>query len=468
MAELKDARVEFLRIEAFGRTYDIARTATGWEQLQPTREPADASSVKQLLSRLGEAQASAFLDPAAVPNSGIDPPAMTISVWQAGPLARPTLGLAAPPPTSPRLVLRIGRADAVRKLVYVRLEGDKSLMAVPNTLVDALPRSPLAFRDRSVLNLSLTQILRLAIHRAGTTYELAAPAEAGKSVSWRMVRPVAARADEESVTKALMLLSSLHCEGYVTDQIGDGKAFGLHAPVLAVTWTTPVAAAGDKAKGKTKEPESRTGTLRIGAKLPKSALSYANIEGSPVVFTLSDRAIDVFEAEFHNRRVLSFAPGAARRLVLRWPGRTLAFKTQEKPDAKGFRWVPEDESAAAGFDVSRIGPLVAALANLVTPRFVQYTGPIPATTGLDAPQLVIEVELGGDKPATWVLRIGRTSDDESFATNTAKASGPVFLVTGPSWSDLVKHVPGGATLPDDVFAPETGNPSPGGAKASRP
>ena len=28
MAELKNARVEFLRIEAFGRTYDIARTAT--------------------------------------------------------------------------------------------------------------------------------------------------------------------------------------------------------------------------------------------------------------------------------------------------------------------------------------------------------------------------------------------------------------------------------------------------------
>ena len=96
VVELKDARVEFLRIEAFGRTHDIARTANGWEQLRPTREPADASAVKQLLSRLGEAQASAFLDPAAVPNSGIDPPAMTISVWQAGPLARPALGLTAP------------------------------------------------------------------------------------------------------------------------------------------------------------------------------------------------------------------------------------------------------------------------------------------------------------------------------------------------------------------------------------
>ncbi len=113
VVELNAARVEFLRIEAFGRTYDIARTANGWEQLRPTREPADASSVKQLLSRLGEAQASALLDPSAVPGSGVDPPAMTISLWQAGPLAKPALALAAPPQSPPRLVLQIGRADAV-------------------------------------------------------------------------------------------------------------------------------------------------------------------------------------------------------------------------------------------------------------------------------------------------------------------------------------------------------------------
>ena len=176
-----------------------------------------------------------------------------------------------------------------------------------------------------------------------------------------------------------------------------------------------------------------------------------------MVFTLSDRAIDVFDAEFHNRRVLSFNPELARRVVLRWPGRTLAFKTQPNPDGKGFSWVPEEPSAATGFDVSRLMPLVGTLAKLVTPRFVQYTGPIPAATGLDAPQLVIEVELGGDKPSTRVLRIGQTSDDRCLATNTAKASGPVFLLTGESWSDLVKHVPGGASLPfpEDVFAPET-------------
>ena len=103
------------------------------------------------------------------------------------------------------------------------------------------------------------------------------------------------------------------------------------------------------------------------------------------------------------------------------------------------------------------------LANLVTPRFFQYTGPIPAATGLDAPQLVIEVHLGGDKPETRTLRISQTSDTQALATTTANASGPVFLLTGPSWSDLVKHVPGAARCPK-MFSP----PRPANRRQERP
>src|SRR5262249_17793676 len=151
-----------------------------------------------------------------VPASGIDPPQMTIRVWQAAPQAKPATGLDAAPKTPPRVVLQIGHADALRKLVYARLEGDPSLLAIPDTFLGALPRSPLAFRNRTVLTLSPTEIHRLTIHRDGTTFELVAPTEPGKSTRWRMVRPIEARADEESVTKALVLLSNLHAEDYVS------------------------------------------------------------------------------------------------------------------------------------------------------------------------------------------------------------------------------------------------------------
>jgi hypothetical protein len=320
----------------------------------------------------------------------------------------------------------------------------------------------MAFRDRTVLTLSPTQVRRLAIRRAGTTYELAAPVESGQSTHWRMVAPVTARADEEAVTKVVMLLNNLQAERYVTDQLGDGKAFGLEAPALTVTWTTPTEV-GEK-KDKSEEQGASTGTLRVGAKLPKSDSWYANIEGSPVVFTLPGGVLALFEAEFHSHRVLAVPKETVRRLVLRWPGRTLAFRPQETPAGKGFRWVPEQGSDAAGFDVSRVDSLFASLASLNTPKFLQYSGPIPAATGLQDPRLVIEVHQGDDREPR-VLRIGQTTDTEAIATTASGASGPVFLLTGPAWSDLARHVPGGAGLPEDVFTPESAKSPRGEAKA---
>src|SRR5262249_47370110 len=144
VAELNDARVEFIRIEAFGRRFDIARTASGWEQLRPTRETADTAAVRNLLKQLGEAQTSEFLDPGAVPTPGINPPRVTLSVWQTSLQAHPALLLDAPPKSPPRTVLQVGAVDAYRKVVYARLEGDRFLLAIPDSFADALPRSPVA------------------------------------------------------------------------------------------------------------------------------------------------------------------------------------------------------------------------------------------------------------------------------------------------------------------------------------
>jgi hypothetical protein len=467
VAEIDPARVEFVRIEAFGRTFDLSRAANGWTQLQPTREEADASAVQGLLKGLAEAQTSAFLDPSQVSRPGIDPPPMTIRVWQAGPRAKPALALESPPKAEPRFVLQVGSHDAVRKMLYARLAGDRSLLTIPDTLIEVLPNNPLAFRDRTVLTLGAAQIARLTIRRGGTAFELVAPNESGTSTHWRMTAPVAAPADEEAVTKVVMLLANLHAESYVTDQIGDGKAFGLHAPTFTATWTlsdSPRAGADQaKAKAKEKEPPkaaAETGTLRVGAKLPRKDLWFANIEGSPIVFTLSKAVLEPFEGEFHTHRVLAFRAGAARRLALRWPGRTLSFRPQENPSGKGVRWVPEEGVDASGFDVSRVGPLVGVLSKLDTPKFLQYRGPLSPETGLDAPLLEIEVQLGDDR-GTRRLRLGRSTDEETLATDAEGDSGPVFLLTGPAWHDLIEHPPGkkGDELPEDVFAPEPGKPS---------
>ena len=464
VAELVPERIEFVRVEAFGRTFDLSRTAKGWEQIRPTREPADAMSVKRLLNALGQAEASEFLDPNKVSQAGIDPPRMTIRVWQASPIAKVALGLDSPPRDDPRLVLEIGNHDPLRKIVYGRLGGDRSLLALGESLVEALPQSLLAFRDRTVLTLSPTRIVRLKISREGTSFELEAPVKSGTSTHWRMIAPVNAPADEESITKLVTLLANLTADAYLTDQIGDGKAFGLNAPTLIATWTTP--AGGPEAAQNA--PKTETGTIRIGKKVPKSDLWYANIEGSPIVFTLDTRAVDLFEAEFHSHRVLAFPTEAVRRVLFRWSDRSLALKPRASPTAKGVMWVPEGVAETRGFDLSRVGPLVAQLANLHTPKFLQYRGPIPASTGLDPPRLTIEVQTADDKPAL-VLRLGHSNNEQTYATTAAPGKpGAVFLVIGPAWHDLIQAAPRSDDLPENDSAPRKGTDSDQGAKPTPP
>ena len=255
-----------------------------------------------------------------------------------------------------------------------------------------LPRSDRAVaqprQDHAAEDLSRGDALRAG--RAAQT--------GSKSTHWDMVAPVEAPADEEAITKMVMLLSTLTAEGFVTDQIGDGKAFGFHAPSLTVTWTTPAEATADQVKSRPGDHAvTETGTLRIGKKVPRSDLSYANIEGSPIVFTLCAAAIDPFEAEFHTHRAMAFPKASARRLVLHWPVRTLAFKPQQDATGKGILWVPETTADTKGLDLTRLATLVETMANLNTPRFVQYRGPIPDSSGLAQPRLVIEVDLASNK-----------------------------------------------------------------------
>jgi hypothetical protein len=457
VARIDPAAVEFVRIRAVGHTFDLARAAKGWTQLQPTREVADELSVGRLLSALESAETGNFLDPKDVKNPGLEPPQMTIEVWQAAPRTSPARGLAGPPSSPPRLALEVGNYDPLLKSIYGRIEGDRTILTIPQALIDDLPQTKVAFRDRSVLTIGPGEVARLAVHREGTTIELAVPPESSKSTSWRMVGPVAARADEEAVTRALLVLSNLRAESYVTDQVGDGKEYGFQVPKVTVSWTLAEnnAPAG-KATADPAKPAPRGGTLRVGSKRKGTEQYYANLEGSPVVFTLAAPAIAPFDAEFHDHRIFSFKPGQATRMVLTWPGRTLACVPQEDPGTRTTRWVPEPGTDAPGFDLSRLNSLLATLGGLSTPRFLQYNGPIPEGTGLDPGFLSIEVQLAGDDRPRF-LRLGKSNGDQTFATNARDKTGPVFLLTGPAWPELARRAPGSAPAAD---APSAVPPSP--------
>ena len=168
--------------------------------------------------------------------------------------------------------------------------------------------------------------------------------------------------------------------------------------------TTPAsasaAASGASAKPRTGESGATPGTrLRIGKPVPrKQGLVYAALDGLPVAFTLGSQAIMALLAEFHDTQVLSFPAGSIHRLVLRLPGRTLAFTRAPRPTGGPTDWTAEPGTDLKGIDLSRFSDLVKQLSQLHTTRFYQYEGPIPAGTGLLQPRLVLELFPADGKP----------------------------------------------------------------------
>ncbi|MHC5539008.1 DUF4340 domain-containing protein [Singulisphaera rosea] len=437
------ALADRIRIEAYNHVFDLARTTNGWELLRPTRERADAESIPGLLTKLSELETSEFFGEDKVSNPELDPPLLTLKVWQALPGKKP-----APEPSpertdAPRVDLKFGRHDALRKAAYARVEGDRTILVFPDAFLALLPKNEFAFRNRSVVSLSPSQVTQLSVARDGQTFTLVG-GSASDPNRWRVTSPIEAPANDEAVTKALLILSHLTAERLVADSKTDGKPYGFDSPNMTVSWVVP----DDKGQFVTK-------TLVVGAKFPGKEFWFAKATDVPYIFTVPDGAILPFHEEFRSRRVLSFAPKQVKGLTLRWADRTLAFAHSPTPRGGPGDWSPLSGTDVSGFDVSRIDTLASDLSRFQTRKFLQYKGAIPESSGLKAPRLTVEIQPAAPS-APIVLRIGNAFGEGEFqATTDTGADGAVFLISGTGWADLLKPEASASKseLPDDVFAP---------------
>jgi Domain of unknown function (DUF4340) len=454
--------VSEIEISALSTTFRLEREGTGWLLKSPRVERADSYLVQSLVNQLDSLQASEFLNPARVIRPDLDPPIMTLKIWQSASTGPPSRAkraeIAEAASRTLALTLLIGRHDRLKKTIYSRLEGDSVVLALPDSLLEVLPRNHLAYRDRGVLSVNPASVSKLTLVREGTTTVLEPDRSSGAPNRWRMVAPVRAPADVEAVTHLLALLADLRAEDFAAEAAGDGKNFGLDQPPLVVAWDAETAPGGPPARPEPPSqpaaaPSSSGGRLRIGKPVPgKPGTFYAAVEAQPFVFTLGAPAVQALLAEYHQTLVLSFQADAIRRLVFRLPERTLAFSHNPRPGGGPANWRPEPGTDASGIDLSRFDDLVKQLAQLRTSRFLQYQGPIPAATGLSRPKLVLELDTGpGNAPQ--VLRIGETQGGLVAAASGASDTGPVFLLPSAAWNALIPSAGLAAEIPANPFAP---------------
>jgi hypothetical protein len=457
VADIVPGEISEIRIEAQKTAFTLQRQRDGWALRSPRAEKADSQLVQSLLSQLDSLKASEFLRADRVLRPDLDPPVMTIKAWQARPSGSSSVAKEEASDGSPLrpsvLSLRIGRHDRLKKTVYGQIEGDDVILALPDLLLDHLPKNQHAFRDRGVLALSPADVSKLTLSREGTTTILEPDRSSKTPNRWRMTAPVKAAADVQAITQLLALFSDLRALEFVADSVGDGKSFGLDQPPITVAWDTESASSTPPKLAGTSSASRSSGRLKIGKPVVgKPGTFFATVDGQPFVFTLAAAAIQALVAEFHDTQVLSIPADAIRRLVFRLPGKSLAFVRSLEHRGRPADWSAEPGTDPRGIDLSRFNDLVTQLAQLRTPRFFQYEGPITAATGLIRPRLMLEFHLAGGNPLQ-VLRIGATQGGAVLAATGTGHSGPVIYLPAAAWDALILSVSPHLDLPENVFAP---------------
>lgn len=445
-------RVDALRIKTRDVTYLLTKTPDGWQVREPVSGRGDRTAITALLNQLVALQALDVLKADQVRNSGLDQPTLTVEVWEPGPGEQGTISENVPP----ALTLRFGLHDLAKRVVYARTTGDPAILALSGTALDLIPDGPLAYHDRAVLALDRGRIDRLKIDFDGRTTTLLGGGEGRNLGQWRLTTPVVAPADEDALTRMVVLLAGLRAEGLIGKKSRQADSFGFDAPWLRLSWGLR------PGRGQTASPSADPGydgTLVVGALASKRPGSrYACIEGSEAVFTLSAQALLILTTEPKDHVVLRFSPEQAARLVLRWPRATVSLVKRQKPFGEGTAWEPEPGFVAAGVDLNKLDTLTAMLSSLRTDRYVQYDGPFQELWGLERPDFSIEVQLSGGS-GTRHLRLGVANQvGRRLATTDPGQTGAVFLLDDLLWTPWINALgrpaePPRSELPEKVFAP---------------
>jgi hypothetical protein len=449
LANFDVAKVSRISVQSRDPEQVLQKAPEGWKVIEPSAGRADNQSVVRLLTALSQAKAVELRSTEEVKGSGVDQPSLTVTLFQPSDREQ---SAESDQKLAPSLTLKIGARDPRRNLVYSQVGDDPTVLSLDLSILDAIPRGPLAFRDRTILSLANTMIDEITIQRPDKKVKMVGGKQNPTDVSsWKMTEPTPGEVDHETLTRLAVMLLNLRADALVDGDPKNLAIYGLDSPPITVSWSMiPVAAArrGDARAHVTK-------SLFVGGFVPppaKPGTRFAKVSGNSMVFTLIPEATQLIEAEMRKHRISELRVEQVQGLTLRWDDRQARFERLPKAFSGPDDWKAERGSNAPGIDATQLNPLMTMLANLTTNQFVQYDGPMRPEYGLAKPRLSIDVTFGAKQPAS-TLRIGnRSATGQVFATVGTEQTGAVFLLPGEFWEFWATGGQPPPELPKNLFA----------------
>ncbi|MHC5111752.1 MAG: DUF4340 domain-containing protein, partial [Planctomycetota bacterium] len=382
---------------------------------------AEGTTVRELLLAINELKAVSFVDdpaPEEMTAFGFDRPQSVIKVSVPGTME------------PERLIIGGFTDQQSRRLVYARRNEGTSVAKVRVADVEKLIRSPLAYRNLSVMDTSPEAIKSLRIQAPAACTDETMDAEFARTGSqWRMREPVDAPLDDQEFAKLIDQLAQLKGESII-DVGGALSAYGLDNPTARLTcvFTPPEKvrlekdeeAGGDSLKNVTVQEDERTVNILLAAHNGKV---FATRSDQDTVFQVAAEFLNRTQAEHRAPSILSFSKESVSAFTITQDAVDYRFEDE------GGKWTLATEKDLP-LDQGKVDNLLLQIGDLVTARYVTHGDVDSMRFGLNEPAFRANIEM--DYGESLVLSVsGQSCPGNRERGRFAKATGQtgVFLLT---------------------------------------
>jgi hypothetical protein len=241
----------------------LEKDGVGWKLTAPESWKADTGAVNNVLWKVRDLRAIAFLDEdAAAVSRYLAKPELTVKIWEEGAKDPKVLLLA------PSRETRGGQPAAVAAVA-----GRGPVILVEGKALAEIGRAPSDLRDKTLMPaFEPADVKRARLTAGGSTVTVERKGES----DWQMVEPKRGATKERKVADLVFALKALRWKEIASPKGEDAPRFGLDKPNLEVTLF--------KADG------GEIGSLLVGK--TEGPLTYVKLKAAPAVYTIETKQMD--------------------------------------------------------------------------------------------------------------------------------------------------------------------------------
>ncbi len=367
--ELSADSIEEIQIRNDSDETSLTRlVGENWQLIEPNAADADAGVVGTVTSNLASLEVQRVVDenPADLAQYGLNPPRIDVAFRVKDQQDFQRLLVGDKTPTGGDLFAK--RPDETR------------VFLISSFLDLIFNKTPFDLRDKAILNFERDTADGIEIAGGSTDIQFAK-----NGTDWRIVTPVAVRADYAAVEELMTRLSSTQMQEVVAPEADDLSAYGLDRPAMTATVVSGSARA----------------TLLIGRADEDEGGRFAKDAARPEIFTVAeslftDRAKDL--PEYRLKDMFDARSWTADWVETRRGDETLSF---EKSSDGEETW---RNASGQTVDTAKVVDLLTKLSNVRAQSFEAA-----AHASLEMPAVTVTIRFDSDKTET--VAFGRSAAD---------------------------------------------------------